>query len=297
MELRSIAAYFDREKFDSFDPTTGLWKLNAFTGQLKPADFFVTIWHRPTRRRMLTTAPDQEPPTPVFRVPETGDIYLAGTIQRDANYGKHYRSTMNVQHAKGSAQIIRKYPDGAASNPGWDAEHVVQTTYIDIELRTQKDDSDTEYIVHGNYYLFTPGGSPLQDEDYVRFNGVDYWVEVVYDDSGYRVGRAIDKPDQRVNAIYTVVSSESYDDSAGTVAPSVTNYNVTMKLFDYEAREKENISPNTFMQKAVVKSVNLPNTVSPKIADKVAFGSINWRVIKVEHDALKNEWALELQRL
>lgn len=296
MELSQVATYFDHEEFDAYTASNATWALKAFKGQLKPADFFVTIWNRPTRRRMLTTGPDQEPPTKIFRVRETGDVYLIGTIQRDVMSGKHYRSTMNIHHAMGLAQIIRKYPDGAASNPGWNVEHVVQSTYIDLELRTQKDDAETEYQIYGNFYCFTPGDSPLQDEDYIRYNGKDYWIEVVYEDSGYKVGRAMDKPDQRVNVVYNVLSSESYNDSTGAVTPTASSYNVTMKLFDFVVKEKGDVSPNRVEQKAVIKTANLPNTVTPKIGDTITSGSVTWRVVKTANDSLKNEWALELER-
>lgn len=286
MDLKQAASYFDRQAFDTY--ANGEWTESTFTGQLKDSDYFVALWHRSTRRRILTVAPEQEPSAKVIRPNGmAGDVYLVGQASRDVNFGQHYRSQFPVHRAMGLAQIQRYAPTGPADNPGWDQLQVIETNYADVELRTQQDDAQTERDVHGNFYIFLPADSAVQDQDYVTLDGHTYWIEEPYIDSGFISCRTTDAPDTRANIVYRRRGEDSYE--AGTITRNFTPFNVT--VFPEPATKEAESKDVEVLASFIIRAGNIG--FDPKLNDEIEYRGVRRRITKVWLDGLGREWHVE----
>ena len=76
MELNSISGYFDDVTLDVLK-ADGTWSMNRLKGQLKLADDFISIFNRPTRRRMLVLTPAQHKRLngTVVRIQEADEVF------------------------------------------------------------------------------------------------------------------------------------------------------------------------------------------------------------------------------
>lgn len=292
MELADIAGYFDHQSFDGYSPQTG-WEPNVLQGQLRIADTFVSIWNRPTRRRMLFVTPDNEPQHTVLRPSNAPqDIFLVGVVHRDTNFDTHYRSTVTLHYASGVAEIVRREPVGPANNPGPAVDVVETITYADVELRSQRDDREADFYHDGNYFLFLPAGTPLEKRRFVRLNGVEYLVEEVYQDGGFLSARVTSRPDERITlTYYSATAAPSYNATTGQVTRPSTPYSVTARVNAFSAADSDGTNIQVGDLEVSIQQTYLG--VQPKPEDEVEVYGVRYRVLKVWQDPLRREWHLQ----
>lgn len=290
MDITQAAKYFDRQKFDAYNFGASAWVLAAFTGQLKSADTFVSIWNRPTRKRMLYTAPDQVPTSTVIRVPTTGEIFMVGTSQKDSIMDTSYRVVCGLHRVAGVAQVNRKTPVEVAGVKGWAVNALVRNSFGDVELRSVNESQDRELTNYGHFFLFMPSDEALQRHDTVTLNGATYYVLEVYPDSGYITARVTANPDERVDFTYTSKGVETYNPATQSVSSADTLYNVTGKITPVSSEDV----PNSEILKERVNVMLLESFISfePKVADKLTYLGKTYTVEKVERNAILSEWYL-----
>jgi hypothetical protein len=291
MDIFQTAKYFDIQSFDVYDFSNSVWKLAALEGQLKKTDTFTEIWNRPTRKRLLTCAPGQEPSDPVIRVPDSGEVFMVGASHRDVWNG-YYRFIAGLHLVQGAAVIHRREPAGPSNNPGWAVDTVVATTFGDAELRSSSENKDQEIEHYGSYFLFLPINTVLHRDDVVVIGGRSYFVIEFYIDSGLISARATTEPDDRINVSYVSFGAETYDTSTQQNIRASATYNVTgrMKPLSEKRSKDENVTDLdlTFMvRRAWVGFV-------PKVDDTITYGGKTYRVVDVAQNALMDEWYLKL---
>lgn len=285
MDIAQAAKFFDHPDFENYDFSSGTW-IDAFSGQLKLADKFTTIWNRPTRKRNLYTAPDSPPTSAVIRVIETGEIFMLGTGQHDVFQGGATRVVYGLHKTKGVATHRRLTPTPGG---GWATNELVQVTFGDVELRSVNENQDVELQHYGHYFMFLPSNSTVEDGDTVELDGLVYTLLEVYPDSGLVAARVSAKPEERVNVVYTVVGPSVYDPNTRTNTPTLTPYNVTAKIEPLSESELQGEYSNAAI-KFMVESKFI--TVSPKINDRITYSGKTYKVMGVDRDSVSAEWSV-----
>lgn len=228
MDLVTTARFFDDTSFDSYSPVTGLWTLNALKGQLKKADTFVSIWNRPTRKRMLYTQPGQEPKTSVIRVNGTVTSYLVGSSQPDFFGKARYRNVQSLHQALGRATIMRldRY-----LTPSVIVERRSQgTAHTDFELRSVDEDVSRKSNHYGRYFCFLPSDSTVKKHDVLTLNGFEYYVIDLYVDSGFLAARVEQRRDERLILAYTELQSNTYNHNTQAVTEATAPHTVVARV-------------------------------------------------------------------
>lgn len=290
MDFSQSAAFFDLQNFDAYNFNTGSWASSAFKGQMKRADDFVSIWNRPTRKRMLFTHPDEEITSSVIRVPSTGEIFMVAHTSGDTFKNVHYRNLSGLHQVLGTAVHRRKTPVVTAGVKGWAVESVVRNTFADFELRSVNESQEMQQLNYGSYFMFMPSDTYLQRHDTVELNSKRYYVLEPYLDSGLVCARVSLQPDERVNFVYTSKGAPSYNTSTQSVTSVDTPYNVTGKITPFIQQDLK----NSDVIKDRVKVMILESFISftPKINDVIAYLGTSYRVEIVQRDASLEEWVL-----
>lgn len=290
MDFQQTAKFFDQQNFDRYNFTTSSWNLNAFKGQLKRGDEFVTIWNRPTRKRMLYVASGVSTGE-VIRVPHTGEVFMVGHASGDVHANVHYRSLVGLHQSAGVAVQRRKTPVESLGVKGWAAETVVKTTFGDVELRSVNEGQEAQLINYGNYFMFLPVNTVLHRHDTVTLNSVVYYVLEVYPDSGLMCARVSAQPDERVNFVYTSVAAQTYNTASQTVtAGADTNYNVTGKVVPLVFEDLKN--SDVFRNRVKVMILTSFISFTPKMLDKLTYLGVTYTVEVVQRDAGLEEWQI-----
>lgn len=291
MDFAQVAKYFDRQNFDVYNFTTAAWQLNVFKGQIKLADTFVSIWNRPTRKRMLYCSPGSTPTGSVIRLSNTGEIFLVGTGQGDTHANTHYRQVYGLHRTAGTAQHNRKTPTVTLGVKGWAVDALIQNTFADVELRSVNEGQKTELTNYGHYFMFLPSDSTVQRHDTIVLNGSTYFVLETYPDSGYKGCRVTISPDERIDFVYVSKGAQSYNTATQTVSSIDTSYHVTGRVTPVAAEDMQ----NTEIQKSRVRVMLLDSFISfaPKVQDKLTAVGKTYTVYKVERDVLLKEWYLD----
>lgn len=290
MDITKAAKYFDRQDFDAYDFNTASWVPAAFRGQLKSSDTFVSIWNRPTRKRMLYCAPGQQPTSSVIRVPTTGEMFMVGTVQKDSIMNTSYRMVVGLHTIRAVAQVNRKIPVVNAGIKGWAVNTPIRTSFGDVELRSVNETQDQELANYGHFFLFMPSDEDLQRHDTVTIQGVQYYVLEVYPDSGYTAARVTSHPDERVDFVYVSKGVGAYNPATQSVSSSDTSYNVTGKLVPMLSEDV----PNQDILKERVRVMLMDSFISfdPKVDDKITYLGKTYTVDKVERNSILSEWYL-----
>ena len=291
MDLAEAATFFDTQSFDAYDFDEETWVNSAFTGQLRIADSFVSIWNRPTRKRMLFCAPGEEPTSSVIRLPSTGDIFMVGTLHADSMIETAYRKTYGLHQVAGTAVINRLIPDEDYGIKGWAVNTEIQSTFGDVELRSVDENLDSKISHYGNYFMFLPSDADLQRNDTVSLNLTTYYVVEAYIDSGLTCARVTSNPEERTNFTYTSKGSVTYNTATQTTTSSDTVYNVTGRVVPKVVSEKDNTSIVRNRIRIMVQTSFISFT--PKPYDVVTFESKSYKVESVERNAVKDEWYIE----
>lgn len=291
MDIRQVAKYFDTVVFDS--NSAGVWSLSSFTGQLKLADKFVSIWNRPTRKRMLYTAPGELPDASVIRINVTGEVLLVGTTHADLLFNKHTRDVTGCHLPSGIATVSRTVPGASPSDPGWGTPTALPDTYADAELRSVVEDQNREIDNFGHYVMFFPRDYDLQRHDNVTLNGETYHILETYTDSGYLCARSTVRPDERINFVYTKVGPPVYNPVTQTNTPVLTNYNVTGKFTMLSSQE---LGDSDILNKTGRVMIHEDFIgVVPAVNDQITIAGQKWRVVEASSDSLIREWYLKVK--
>lgn len=291
MDFTQVAAYFNRDNLDHYDFTTGSWVLGSFPAQVKQSDGFISIWNRPTRKRMLYTAKGVSIPSSVIRVPSTQEIYMVGHSFGDSHRDTHYRTLTGLHQSAGTALHYRKTPAENAGIKGWAVEVLVKTTFADGELRSVNESQDNRLLNYGNYFLFLPSNTDVRRHDTVLFQGTTHYVLEVYHDSGMVCARSTVEPDARVNFVYQSMGSSSYNPNTQTAGVSYTSYNATGIIKPAEVKDIK--SSEVTRNRITVRLLESFISFQPKIGDKVSYLGKVHTVDFVSRDAGLEEWSLE----
>ena len=193
MDLFMTARYYDLLTFQDYDFAAQDWG-TTFQGQLKRGDQFLTIYHRPTRKRMLYTDGVEKPSSPVIRVVTTGEIFMVGSLQEDSHDNVHYRNIYAMTKPNGEARVYRKAPVGPPGDPGWAVRALVETTWADVELRSLNENEEEALIHHGHVIMTFPQNCQIEPLDTVELDGPlgqTYYALERYIDSSYVNVRAV----------------------------------------------------------------------------------------------------------
>lgn len=291
MDLFQASKFFDTQYFDQFNFALGDWTLKSLKGQLKKTDSFVEIWNRPTRKRILTCAPGQEPTSPVVRVPNTGEVFMVGAAHKDSWDG-YYRFIAGLHLVQGAAVLRRRAPAGPSNDPGWAVETVVMTTFADAELRSADENQDREIQHYGSFFVFLPANTPVLRNDTVEVLGRTYFVLEWYYDAGLISARATVEPDARVDFVYISKGTEVYNIATQTNTVPETSYNVTGR---FKPRDESEQEENVLRKEAEVKILKSWIGVTPKINDVILYAGLRYEVEEVDQNALQDEWYLKVK--
>jgi hypothetical protein len=291
MDLFQVSAYFDSTHFLVWDFDAQTW-VQGFEGQIKRADNFVSIWNRPTRKRMLYAQIDTNIESSVVKVEATGEIFMLGSSQDDAHLNKGYRKVLNAHEAYGSAVISRKQPTLVGGVRSYAEDIVVETTFGDYELRATDRLSDDRLLGYGEYFLFLPSNSTVRDLDTVLIGGIRFYVYEVYKDSGFVTCRATSKGDDRIDFQYVSLGSPTYNPSTQTVTPTETVYGSTGRVIP----NKSNIDSSSTVAVKSLKIIFREDFISyvPKPNDFVIFRGLRYKVRNVALDSLLQEYEIEV---
>lgn len=289
MDLRKAAGYFDRQPFDTYDFGTSSWVSRAFKGQLKLADNFVSIYHRPTRKRMLYCTPANAPVASVVRCSDTLEVFMVGTAQQDAANASAYRSVIGLHRAE-PATVYRKTPQDNEGVLGWAIEEVLEQTFADKELRTLNENQDQKLIAEGNYFMWLPSDSAVDRYDTVLLAGERYLVLEVYTDAGYRACRVTHRPDERRDIMFYKVGAPVYNPATQTNTPTRTPYQLTAKVMPVVREDRE--SGDLHRDEIKVMALESFMSFTPDINDEVTVDGRTYRVQEAEADSLTREWCI-----
>ena len=292
MEFSNVASFFDTVTFDAYDFASGFWNSNQFIGQLQEADSFVTLWNRPTRKRMLHTAPQEIISSSVVRVNATGEIYMVGTDQSDILNDQNYRRISGLHRPQGPAVHRRLTPVEVAGVSGWASNVVVRNTFADVELRSVDENQNTKIDNYGQFFLFCPSDEALQRQDTVEVGGAVYFVIEPYLDGGLSCARVSLHPDERMNFVYKSFLGSGYDPNTQSNVPTFTSYNATGKVTSTLAK--------TTMGSEVGESLDIMLhdrfiTFEPKLKDEIVFRGSTFRVSDKKRNSILSEWYLTAQ--
>lgn len=290
MDIVQAAAYFDRQDFDTYNFTTSSWELNVFKGQLKRADDFVSIWNRPTRKRMLYTANGVTINSSVIRLPTTQEIYMVGHGFGDSFSNVHYRTVTGLHQALGEMQVHRKTPVEVLGVKGWAVNALVKTTFGDLELRSVNEGQEASLYNYGSFFLFSPPDTALLRHDTVTLGGVTYYVFEVYLDSGFCCARISSQPDERVDFVYTSVGTTVYNTATQTTSSTDVTYNTTGKVKPLLVQDLRN--SDVVRDRIQVMIIDSFISYTPKINDKITYLGTVYKVEVVQRDAGLQEWIL-----
>lgn len=291
MDIVRAARAFDKQVFDEYNYTTSSWELATFTGQYKLADVFLSIYNRPGRKRMLYCAPDQLPTKTVIRVPSTGEIFMVGNVQQDSYQNTAYRAVVGLHHsAVGPASVSRLTPAVTLGIKGWATSSLVRNTFADAEMRSVNERQDEELVNYGHYFLFLPSDEDLRRHDTVTIGSQVFYVLETYIDSGIIYARATIRPEERVNFVYTSVTSESHNVSTQVTSETTVTYNTTGKVVPLAAED----IPNSEVLSQWLRLMVLDSFISytPKVNDRVTYLGEVFTIQKVERDSILDEWYL-----
>lgn len=292
MDLFKTSKYFDTTKFLEYDFLSSSWVDRGFIGQVKKADNFVSIWNRPTRKRMIYSQVDVPLTSTVVKVVGTGEILIVGSSQDDVHSSKGYRRVYNAHEAFSTAEVRRKTSPIVGGKKDFAVDSLVETTFGDYELRATDRLKDEVLLGHGEYFLFLPSNSSVSDLDEVIISGHPFVVYEVARDSGLVSCRATSKPDDRRNFVYKEIVADVYDPSTQTFIPTFESYNSTGKVLSVEDKIDYERDENKEEYMIVIRNEYI--SYVPKVGSKVDVFSNTYTVLSVKSDSLREEWKMRI---
>lgn len=235
MFLNKIAQHNLKEKFDGYNAVDDSFVVNEFQGRIDLTDRFLTIYNRPTRKRVLFTDPKTPlPASGVIKHPQTGEIYILGVPRQDARWdvdgGSPYVQ-MSMLHlvtpndaTAGQAVHTRKVFVGPEQ--GWLVEQQLGTHYMDVEFRTSASEQDVYLGTVENYFAWLPHDTVVETFDTLTIQGVNYFVLDDYIEMGMCALRVAKQADPRVDfhihRSARIFNNDTFEYETTTVAEPVT---------------------------------------------------------------------------
>jgi hypothetical protein len=290
MDLAQSRRYFDAQVFDAYNFVGSSWNLAAFKGKLDLANPKVSLMNKGTRQRMLYVSPGQEPTSSVIRHAPTAQIFLVGTQSKDDYKGAYLRDVIALHLVQNTAVLHRRAPVGPSNDPGFAVDAVIENTFADYEFRSDNEDQQNQINQWGSFNLFLPSSSSVREHDTLVIEGRTFYIFDVYNDSGTRGAHATDRPDDRVNFVYTVLTNTSYDPAQLKPVQTTTPYNVTGEITPYTQQQDSNEVINKTKIKVMIKVAWIG--VVPKLNDLVTYLGQDYRVTKIAQNKLQDEWHL-----
>ena len=211
------------------------------------------------------------PDSRVFQHPTTHDVYLIGNLRQDTRFdvagGDPYVEvalthlvTPVTNGSAGLGELWRRtlrqeaglaYDDPTYRTPeylkdrnvylgadgqlyGWRQPEKLADAYLDIELRTTSEETDTYEVYVGDYYAWTSEAAPVEDGDAWVLWGRPYQVIETYMDMGFRAMRIRQEPDPTVLGTIQDQSGRTYDPAQHKYVDAVVNRPVTMVFPEQE---------------------------------------------------------------
>ena len=297
MELSSISEYFDDTSVDVLRASDGVWQVAKIKGQIKIADDFISIFNRPTRRRMLLLSKREYENLngSVIRITEDETVYLIGNAQKDYGKGGVYRITLPLNKAESLVEVFRKSVSGPSNDPGALARVSLGNFYMDLELRTLSQEGDDLTSTFSKYFFWFDKSTNFLVGDEFDHDGKTFRVLESYMDTGFRGVRATTAEDARETLTYRQQSGQSVQTPSSGVY--VTPY--TNTTFSAEVLEKIESRPNGVKPfEVVIYTVLVEQNhlgVTPSTRDKVVIDSADRDIIKVVKNRRDKTWELTCQ--
>lgn len=288
MDLTQVRGRFDDLAFDAWNFGNSTWTLLAFTGKLALADPKVSLMSKGTRRRMLYTSPGNEPPTNVIRCSTTGEVLMVGTQNKDNLFNTYYRNVVSLHYGIAGAVLTRRVPTGPSNNPGWMILTQTLNTFADYELRSDNENIEAQIQQWGAFDLTFPAGTDVQRHDNLTVAGRTFYIFETAPGSGFMIAKATDRPDARVNIVYTVIGAPVYNPATLTPTTTFTSYNVTAFIEPYDAQQDS----NSTIIKDRVRMMILKTWigVTPQLKDKIVYGGKTFYISRIASNQLGDEW-------
>lgn len=296
MELSRVAAYFDKTQIDVFDDAAGLWIEAEVTGQFKLADDFISIFNRPTRRRMLFLSPDEYDKmknNSLIREPVTGLLYLFGEPQFDL-LEDPYRVTLPLHKVLLQTTVTRRATIGGAGDPGVLVDTALTPVYADIELRTLADDGDTDNSLHSKQFIWLPKNADVVAGDVLVFDGITYIVQVTYQDTGFLGARITSEPDSRVDFTYRQRTGDpTFNNSTGVYTPNYSNFFISAELDSIEEESDDGDIVSDTLYTVFIEYLAIGFT--PNIGDAMVIDSDDRIIVKLTRERHLESWKVILR--
>ena len=288
MHLSEVRGRFDGQDFAAWNFMTHAWDAASFKGLLALADPKISLMNKGTRRRMLYTSPGSEPTSAVIQCVPTTEQFMVGNQNKDIRFGVYYRNVVSLHYALSSVLIDRYLPAGPSDNPGWMTLQSTQQTFGDYELRSDNENIEMQINQWGFYDLTFPAGQDVQRHDIVTMDGRTFYLFDSAPSSGFVVAKATDRPDARVNIVYTSLGASSYDPVELAPVIAKTSYNVTAFVEPYD----QQLDGDTSIVKDRIRLMILKGWIGvrPKLNDQFTLDGLTYIVTRIAENQLGDEW-------
>lgn len=293
MELTPISGYFDDTYLDVLR-SDGSWQIRKLKCQIKLADDFISIFNRPTRRRMLVLTPDQHSRLngTVIRISGADEIYLIGNSQKDMGAGGVYRVTLPMNKTTDRVEIFRKCTKGTDDNPGALVRESMGFYYMDLELRTLTNEGETLSASIAKYFFWFQRDIDLLADDEFTFEDVTYRVLESFYDTGFRGARVTTEDDSREAIHYKRLSGDSvYDNETGEYSLSYNDYDISAEISEImESRRDSGQLYEDVIYKVLVQDEHIG--FRPSTKDKVVIDDYERNIDSIIRDRHNKSWEL-----
>lgn len=296
MELGDVAKHFDKTNIDVYNELISEWENDLILGQFKLADDFISIFNRPTRRRMLFLHPDAYEKISQFsliREAKTGFLYIFGEPQYDLA-DSAYRVTLPLHKVVSQTTITRRATTGPSNDPGILGDTVLPASYCDIELRTLSNEGDTDQSIYEKHFIWLQKTVDLIKGDILVFLGETYKVLSVYKDTGFTGARITNEPDSRETYTYRQRSGDpTYVPLTGAYTLNYNDFQISAELEGIESESDDGNITFDVLYTVLIEYSLIGFT--PAIGDAITIGGKDKVVVKVERPKHLESWKVTLR--
>lgn len=296
MELALAAAHFDRTVIDVYDDGNSRWLNAEIKGQFKLADDFISIFNRPTRRRMLFLAPDQYEKIKTFsliREATTGFLYLFGEPQHDIAEIA-YRTTLPLHKVANQTTVTRWATIGPSNDPGILVDSVLTPVYADTELRTLNQEGDTDQSIYNKKFMWLPRTANVIKGDILVFDNVTYKVLSTYFDTGLLSARITTEPDSRETFTYRQRAGDpTFNNGTGVYTENYDNFQISAELETLEEESDDGEITSDTLYTILIEYLAIGFT--PNIGDAMILDANDKLIVKVDRVRHLESWKVVLR--
>ena len=193
MNLSIAASYFANTPVSGWNGTK--WIPNVALICILPSDRFISVHEFDTNCQyaltdIATTALDTYP---VIKIQTTNQVYLTGFKTNDVN-GDQYSKFYLLRRADAQGDLITFAKTYAASGTAKSVtREVVGTYFCDVEHVTSSGSRVFKSSKFSDCLVFLPSDCPLETQHEIKVGNVYYEVNDVFENSGFKMCRAIGK--------------------------------------------------------------------------------------------------------